>query len=161
MTRSLQSTFLLLLALTLAPPADSAPSRASSRMRALSGRIQVQVRADAQPVLLDSLTAAAVRLGYELVGRDDKNLRLRLGIPAELGEVESFGWDYQGTESKQLAFEIIAVSKRPDLLAVVGAITLVQDPGAADEQRADLGKMDPYRGELKALLEGVRTLFSP
>jgi len=148
--------------LTLAPPAGhAAPERASSRMRTLAGRMTVEVPADAEGVVLDSLVHAAAARGYALVSQDPEKMRVRLEKPATLGEVGALGWKYQNTERRWLDFEVVMVKHQPDRLAVVGAITLVQNPGAVDERLEDLGKQEPYRRELRAVLQQVRGELGP
>lgn len=154
--------FLSLIVLALwAVPVVAAPSRPSSRIRSLAGRIEITVRADAAPAVLDSLAAAATRLGYEVVSNDAAGMKLRLEKPATLGEVGPLGWKFEGTERRRLDFEAARVKRRPDRLLVAGAITLVSNPGATDEKDQDMGKLQPYRDELKALLEQARTTFGP
>jgi hypothetical protein len=149
------------LLVVLAVPAGAAPSKPSSRIRALAGRIEVPVRADSAPAALDSLALAAARLGYELAELDREELRLRLEMPATLGEVGPLGWKFEGTERKRLDFELARAKKPAGRLLLVGAIRIVQNPGATDEVAEDVGKQQPYRNHLKGLIDEVRPHFWP
>ncbi len=160
MTRN-ASGFLVLLLLTALGSAASAaaaevPSRASSRIRDLSGRMETFIRADAESVVLDSIAVRALLLGYAEVGSNPGDLRLRLEKPATMAEVTSLGGQYEGSEVKRLQFEVVRAKKPAGRLRVVGAITLVANPGATAQAEQDVGKRQPFRNELKALIEGIR-----
>jgi hypothetical protein len=137
---------------------DAAGSKASSRIRDLAGRIEVQVATTDETLLMDSLEAAAARQGYELITRDVEDARLRFEKPATAAEVAVHGWSYEGTERKRIDVEIVQVKGRADRLAVVAAVTLVRNPSGIGEQVADRGKRQPDRDALKALLASVKPL---
>jgi hypothetical protein len=123
--------------------------------------MQVELRADAEPVLLDSLVTAAAARGYVLVARDADRERIRLERPATLGEVGALGWQFEDTERKRLEFELVAVKRHPEEVAIVGTITLVQNPGTVPEKEEDMGRQEPYRRELRAILQGARAAVGP
>jgi len=111
--------------------------------------------------VLDTLTAMAAAHGYVLVARDPARLRVRLEKPATLGEVNAAGWTFQDTERKRMVFELADVKHQPDRRAVVGTIQLVQNPGAENELDQDMGKTEPYRAELRAVLRHASVVFAP
>lgn len=162
MTRSaMQMVLLVLAAFVVVPAAVAAPSRASSRMRNLSGRMDVVVGAVDEAAILDSISVRASRLGYAVAERDTDDVRLRLEKPAVLAEVAPLGARFEGSEQKRLRFEVVRVDGRPaGRLRVIGALTLVTNPGAADQGERDMGKVQPFRDELKRLLEGIRAAFA-
>jgi len=162
MTRSaMQMMLLLLAAFVVVPSAWAAPSRASSRMRNLPGRMDVVVGPVDEQAILDTLSVRASRLGYAVAERDTDDVRLRLEKPAVLAEVAPLGTRFEGTEQKRLLFEVVRVDGRPaGRLRVVGALTLVTNPGAADQGDRDMGKRQPFRDELKSLMEGIRATFA-
>jgi hypothetical protein len=160
MTRSsMQVVLLLLAAFVVVPAAVAAPSRASSRIRALAGRMEAVIRAGDEAAVLDSLTVRAARLGYALAERDSDDVRVRLEMPAVAGEVTPLGARFEGTERKRLRFEVVRAGPPAGRLRVVGALTLVTNPGATDQDERDLGKRQPFRDELKGLMEGIRASF--
>src|SRR5512140_21074 len=170
MTRTLRSSVPLLLLAVLAVlgvlAVTSAPGRAdrlkaSSRIRDLRGRMQYEVRAAPPAAILDSLTAAAAGHGYDLVARDPARLRIQLEKPATLGEVGAMGWKFENTERKRILIELADVKRRPDRRLMVGAILLVQNPGAENELDQDMGRVEPYRAELRAILDHGRAVFGP
>jgi hypothetical protein len=164
-TRTLLCLLLLVVPL-FARSSFAAPSRASSRMRALSGTMEVLVRADAEPAILDSIEIAAFRLGYETIVRDRKKLRLRLEKATTLAELKMLSLDSADRGSKRLDFEVVNAGKPADRLRVIGAITLVRPVrirgvrGARSVEQS-LGKQQPYRDELASLLDGIRASFAP
>jgi hypothetical protein len=161
MTRSAMQAVLLLLAVfVVVPSAVAAPSRASSRMRNLSGRMEVVVGAVDEAAILDSLSVRASRLGYAVADRDSDDVRLRLEKPAVLAEVAPLGARFEGTEQKRLLFEVVRAGKSTGRLKVIGALTLVSNPGATGQSDRDLGKQQPFRDELKSLMEGIRATFA-
>jgi hypothetical protein len=152
---------LLLAALAAATPptrSDAAASRASSRIRDLRGRMEVQVGTTDEAVLIDTLEAAALRQGWELLSRDVEDARLRFEKIPTAAEVAVHGWTFEGTERKRLDVEIVTVKRRADRLAVVAAVTLVRNPSGIGEQVVDLGRRQPDRSALKALLAAVKPL---
>lgn len=148
------AALLLLAALSSAAAAAEVPSQASSRIRNLAGRMETFIRADAESVVLDSIAVRAILLGYAEVGTDHDHMRLRFEQPATMAEVTALGKDFAGTEVKRLQFEVVR-AKPPGRLKVVGAITVAANPGAAELEQ-DVSKRQPFRNELKALLEGIR-----
>ena len=147
---------LCILALAAAA-ADAAPSRASSRIRAYKGLMKAEVAGGAEAAVLDSLASAAARAGYTQVSRDDEKLRMRWERPATAEEVAPAGWTFGSTERRRLQFEV--VQAKNGRLEIVAATTLVANPNALDEKEKDLGKLQPFRDELKAMLDHVGGSF--
>ena len=137
-----------------AGPAGAAPSSASSRMRSFDGSIEVVVGADAEAYALDSIAVQAIRRGYAEVPGDRERLRLRFEKPATLEDVSALGQRYENTERRRLEFEVVQGSG--NRLRVIGLLTLVTNPGATDETEHDVGKKQPFRDELKAIMTDVR-----
>ena len=148
---------LALIVLALAVPADAAPSRASSRIRAYQGRFETVVAGEDQLAVFDSLGAAAERAGFVLISRDEENLRLLYERPALAEEVARVGWTVASTEVNRLQFEVVEGKKGN--LKVVSVTSLVQNPRGIDEKEKDVGKLQPWRNEMKALLERVKRAF--
>ena len=160
MTRHASAFFALLLLTVLAGPAAAeVPSQASSRIRNLAGRMETFVRADAESMVLDTIAVRAILLGYAEVGTDRDNMRLRFEKPASMAEVTALGRNYEGTEVKRLQFEIVR-GKPTGRLKVVGAITVAANPGAAELEQA-VSKRQPFRNELKALMNGIKKSLGP
>jgi hypothetical protein len=90
-----------------ASAADAAPSRASSRIRAYKGLMEVEVAGGAEHAVLDSLAGEAARDGYTQVSRDDEKLRMRWERTATAEEVAPAGWTVEGTERRRLQFEVV------------------------------------------------------
>jgi hypothetical protein len=154
------AVLLLLAALSSAAAAAEVPSQASSRIRNLAGRMETFIRADAEAVVLDSIAVRSILLGYAEVGTDRDNMRLRLEKPATMAEVTSLGRSYEGTEVKRLQFEVVRAKKSPGRLRVVAAITLAANPGTAEFEQ-DVSKRQPFRNELKTLMDGIKKSFGP
>jgi hypothetical protein len=152
----------LIAAVAVASAEDAAvPKRASSRIRNLAGRMETFIRADAESVVLDSLAVRAILLGYAEVGADREDLKLMLEKPATVAEVAMLGGHPEGTEVKRLQFEVVRAKRPAGRLRVVGAITLVSNPGATGQVETDVGKRQPFRNELKALMDGIRATLGP
>jgi hypothetical protein len=151
----------LLLCAALAEPAAAVPARASSRVRNYRDRIQVTVPHGPAAAVLDSLAAGAARAGFTQVTRDDAKLRMRWEKTATADEVAPVaGWSYEDTERRRLQFEVVRAKKPPGALTIVAVTSLVANPDAIDEKEKDLGKLQPWRDELKALLDRVVFAFS-
>lgn len=146
-----------LIALACAVPADAAPSRASSRIRAYQGRFETVVAGEDQVAVLDSLGAMAERAGFVLKSRDEEKLRLLYERPATAEEVARVGWTVASTEVNRLQFEV--VEAKNGKLEIVSVTSLVQNPRAIDEKEMDVGKLQPWRNEMKAMLERVKRAF--
>jgi len=142
-----------------ASAAGAAPSRASSRIRAYKGLVEVEVAGGAEHAVLDSLAGEAARDGYTQVARDDEKLRMRWERTATAAEVAPAGWTVEGTERRRLQFEV--VEAKDGRLKIVAVTSLVSNPNALDEKEKDVGKVQPFRDELKAMLERVSRAFSP
>jgi len=140
-----------------ASAADAAPSRASSRIRAYKGLMEVEVAGGAEHAVLDSLAGEAAREGYTQVSRDDEKLRMRWERTATAAEVAPAGWTVEGTERRRLQFEV--VEAKDGRLKIVAVTSLVSNPNALDEKEKDVGKVQPFRDELKAMLERVSRAF--
>jgi len=140
-----------------AAAADAAPSRASSRMRAYKGLMEAEVSGGAEHAVLDSLASEAARAGYTQVTRDDEKLRMRWERTATAEEVAPADWTYEGTERRRLQYEV--VTGKNGGLKVVAVTSLVSNPNAIDEKEKDLGKLQPFRDELKAMLDRVSAAF--
>jgi len=142
-----------------ASAADAAPSRASSRIRAYKGLMEVEVAGGAEHAVLDSLAAEAARDGYTQVSRDDEKLRMRWERTATAAEVAPAGWTVEGTERRRLQFEVVGA--KDGRLKIAAVTSLVSNPNALDEKEKDVGKVQPFRDELKAMLDRVSRAFSP
>jgi hypothetical protein len=140
-----------------AAAADAAPSRASSRIRAYKGLMEVEVAGGTGHAVLDSLAGEAARDGYTQVSRDDEKLRMRWERTATAEEVAPAGWAVEGTERRRLQFEVVAGKNGG--LKVVAVTTLVSNPNALDEKEKDVGKVQPFRDELKVMLDRVSAAF--
>ena len=147
---------LCILALAAAA-ADGAPSRASSRIRAYKGLMEVEVAGGAESAVLDSLAGEAARAGYTQVSRDDEKLRMRWERTATAEDVAPAGWAYESTQRRRLQFEV--VEGKNGHLGIAAVTSLVANPNALDEKEKDLGKVQPFRDELKAMLDRVRGAF--
>lgn len=149
---------LIVLAVALsAVPAQAAPSRASSKIRAFQGRFETIVSGEDQLAVLDSLGAFAERAGFLLKSRDEAKLRLLYERPAPAEDVARVGWTVASTEVNRLQFEV--VEGKNGTLTIVSATSLVQNPRAIDEQEKDVGKLQPWRNQMKALLERMKRAF--
>ena len=137
--------------------ANAAPSRASSRIRAYKGLMEVEVAGGAGNAVLDSLASEAARDGYTQVSRDDEKLRMRWERTATAEEVAPAGWTVEGTERRRLQFEV--VEGKNGGLRIVAVTSLVSNPNALDEKEKDVGKVQPFRDELKAMLARVSGAF--
>jgi hypothetical protein len=146
-----------LIALACAVPADAAPSRASSRIRAYQGRFETVVAGEDQVAVLDTLGAMAERAGFVLRSRDEEKLRLLYERPAAAEDVARVGWTVASTEVNRLQFEV--VEAKNGKLEIVSVTSLVQNPRAIDEKEMDVGKLQPWRNEMKAMLERVKRAF--
>jgi hypothetical protein len=147
-----------LIIVACAIPADAAPSRASSKIRSYQGRFETVVGGEDQLAVLDSLGALAERAGFLLKSRDENKLRLLYEKPATAEEVSAAtGWTVGDTEVQRLQFEII--EGKNGRLEIVSATSLVQNPGTVGEQEKDVGKLQPWRNRMKALLERVKRAF--
>ena len=140
-----------------AAAANAAPSRASSRIRAYKGLMEVEVPGVAEHALLDSLASEAARAGYTQVSRDDEKLRMRWERTATAEEVAPAGWTFEGTERRRLQYEV--VEGKSGGLKLVAVTSLVSNPNAIDEKEKDLGKLQPFRDELKGMLDRVKSAF--
>ena len=162
MTR-LASTFVLLLlgASGILFSAVAAPSSPSSRMRSLSGRMETSIRASAESVALDTIAVHATRFGYAVVKSDSEDVRLRLEKPATQAEVQMLGMSFEGSEQKRLDFEVVRGRQPRGRLRVIGALTMVTNPGATAQVERSLGKVQPFRNELKSLIDGIRKALGP
>jgi hypothetical protein len=145
---------MLALAVTAA---DAAPSRASSRIRAYKGLMEVEVAGGAEHAVLDSLASEAAGDGYTQVSRDDEKLRMRWERTATAEEVAPVGLTVEGTERRRLQFEIVGAKN--GRLEIVAVTSLVANPNAIDEKEKDVGKVQPFRDELKAMLARVSGAF--
>ena len=163
MTRRTSRTILLLLsaALSVSVAAQAAPRQASSRLRNLAGRMETMVPADAEPVVLDSIAAVALRRGYALVTADREHVRLRLEKPATLAEAAVLGGTHEGNEVKRIDVEVLSGKAAAGTLRVVAAMTIVRNPGATSQGELDVGRRQPFRNQLKALLADVKRAFRP
>jgi len=137
-----------------ASAADAAPSRASSRMRAYKGLMEVEIGAGDEHAVLDTLASEAARAGYTQVSRDDEKLRMRWERTATAEEVAPGGWTVEGTERRRLQFEVVEAKNGG--LKIAAVTSLVSNPNAIDEKEKDVGKVQPFRDELKSMLERVR-----
>ena len=146
-----------LIVLALAVPADAAPSRASSRIRAYQGRFETVVAGGDEVAVLDSLGAFAERRGFILRSRDGEKLRLLYERPAVAEEVARVGWTVASTEVTRLQFEVVA--GKNGTLEVVSVTSLVQNPNAIDEKEKDVGKVQPWRDEMKGMLDRLKRAF--
>ena len=146
-----------LIVLVFALPADAAPSGASSRIRSYQGRFETIVSGEDQLAVFDSLGAEAERAGFRLLSRDEKKLRLLYERPAVAEEVARVGWTVSSTEVNRLQFEV--VEEKEGRLRIVSVTSLVQNPRALDEKEKDVGKLHPWRDEMKAMLERVKRAF--
>jgi hypothetical protein len=150
----------ILVALTIvacAVPADAAPSRATSKIRAYQGRFETVVAGEDQGAVLDSLGAFAERAGFVLISRDEEHLRLLYERPAVAEEVARVGWTVSSTEVNRLQFEVVA--GKNGHLEIVSVTSLVQNPRALDEKEKDVGKLQPWRNEMKGMLEREKRAF--
>ena len=163
MTRRTSTTvFVLVLASSgILSLAVASPSTVSSRMRSHAGRMETSVRADAESVALDTIAVHAIRLGYALVSSDKKHLRLRLEEPATQAEISLLGRNFEGTERKRLEFEVVRGRQPGGRLRIIGALILVTNPGTTSEVDEDMGKRQPFRNELKALIQDIRAALGP
>ena len=149
---------IVLFVLALAVPANGAPSSASSRIRAYEARFETVVAGEDELAVFDSLGAEAERAGFTLLSRDEKNLRLRYEKPATAEDVSTAtNWTVSNTEVRRLQFEV--VEHKGGRLKIVSVTSLVQNPRAIDEKEKDLGKTQPWRDEMKAMLERVKRAF--
>lgn len=146
-----------LIVLALAVPAIAAPSRASSRIRAYQGRFETLVAGGDETAVLDSLGALAERRGFILRSRDEEKLRLLYERPAAAEEVARVGWTVSSTEINRLQFEV--VEAKGGKLTVVSVTSLVQNPNAIDEKEKDVGKVQPWRDEMKGMLDRLKRAF--
>ena len=147
-----------LFVFALAVPADAAPSRASSRIRAYEGRFETVIAGGAETAVLDSLAAEAARAGFTLVSRDDEHLRMRWEKPATAEEVSAAtGWSVGSAEVRRLQFEV--VENKGGRLKVVSVTSFVQNPRAIDEKEKDVGKLQPWRDEMRAMLDRLKRWF--
>jgi hypothetical protein len=153
---------LVLLAAMAAPaPAPAAPAKASSRIRNYRDRIEVTVPHGPAAAVMDSLAAEALRAGFTQVTRDDAKLRMRWEKTATADEVTPIaGWSYEDTERRRFQFEVVRAKKPAGALTIVAVTSLVANPDAIDEKEKDLGKLQPWRDEMKALLDRVVFAFS-
>ncbi len=150
----------ILVALTVlacALPAVAAPSRASSKIRAYQGRFETAVAGEDPLAVLDSLGALAERAGFLLKSRDQEKLRLLYERPAAAEEVARIGWTVSSTEVNRLQFEVVEGKKGN--LEIVSVTSLVQNPRALDEKEKDVGKLQPWRDEMKGMLERMKRAF--
>ena len=138
-------------------PAQAAPSRATSRIRAYQGRFETVVSGEDQLAVLDSLGAFAERAGFLLKSRDEARLRLLYERPASAEDVARVGWTVASTEVNRLQFEV--VEGKNGTLEIVSATTLVQNPRAIDEQEKEVGRLQPWRNQMKALLQRIKRAF--
>ena len=151
--------FATLVLLTLAVPALAVPGRASSRIRNYRDRFEVVVGGPAGMVL-DSLAAEAARAGFTQVSRDDVKLRMRWEKAATPEEVEPVAnWTYEDTERRRFQFEIAQAKKPAGAFTIMAVTSLVANPDAIDEKEKDLGKLQPWRDEMKAILARVQAAF--
>jgi len=140
-----------------AVPANAAPSRATSKIRAYQGRFETVVAGGNELAVLDSLGAFSERAGFVLRSRDEEHLRLLYERPAVAEEVARVGWTVSSSEVNRLQFEV--VEGKNGRLEIVSVTSLVQNPRALDEKEMDVGKLQPWRNEMKGMLERVKRAF--
>ena len=147
-----------LIVLAFALPAVAAPSGASSRIRAYQARFETVVGGEDQLAVLDSLGAEAERAGFRLLSRDEEKLRLLYEKPATAKEVAAAtNWTVASTEVRRLQFEV--VEDKNGRLKIVSVTSFVQNPRALDEKEKDVGKLQPWRDEMRAMLDRVKRVF--
>ena len=147
--------------LAITSPGGAAPNEASSRVRNIKGKIETTVPASAESVLVDSITVIAFRNGWELLSSDKQTLRVRFEKPATAAEVATLVSTVDGNELKRVGFEVVTNKKKPETLKVIGVMLVVADAGSVGQSDVDVGKRQPFRNELKALLAEIKATFEP
>src|SRR5688572_6749402 len=146
--RAAALTCLILLGMLLVPPAETQAE--TSRLKFFKGRFRATIEGATREAVLDSLTTASLRHGYELLSR--KTNRVVLDKEASLAESRLEGGEAVSSARKRLWFEATKPSQQG--IRVLGAIELVVNPGAG-QRTLNLGRMHPYRDELRAILDEV------
>lgn len=148
----------LLLTATVCAAALTFPGSRSlaGPLRAEPGTLRVTITQAPREEVLDSLVSRAVAEGYTLYRK--KNTSAVLLKEATLREVSLVGRPNDTAARRRLNFEVYR--RRTGGVRAIGTMEMVAGLGTVGEKAVRVDRQQPYRNELKAMLDQVRDAFA-